>query len=262
VSVKRDHIRRDPSHPSIRTLDTLSRQLGRGELDFDGPDGGFVTLIDVVGDLGRSLTPTDADGLVGLLPFLASVRERLEEHNDPQFGEVARTPKQALQDPKLSAAYAAGALWASTSIIHGAIERGEREDPSRPERASRAAVRDLILDLVERNGTVRPSHVADEVRARGQGTDRSTISRAFSDLIADGTLTETDPPLGDDRRARYYTRASQPSDLAASHILGLLRRSLQELAQAVPDQTQVHALVDRELALLSAPSAARDSSTR
>lgn len=230
-------------------LQDLSERVRRDDVDQDGPDAGYVDLIDVVGDLGRALAAPDVPLLRGLLPEIASVREALEDPNDRQFGPVARTPRQALQDPKLGTAYAAGALWACSAIAMGFIDAATTLQRRRAERVTREDVRQLVMQLANDAGAIRPVDVQKRLAGEGEEVHPTTISRALADLLESGELQAVAAPPGADRRARYYSAtdvAGSEATKARLELRAVLERISDRLTRdalaTVVDEETSHAL--------------------
>lgn len=241
--------RTHPLETTRKVLRHLTNQVRRRQLPVDGPDAGYTLLIDVIGDVGRSMGQPDVNELRKLLPFVASVREELEEENHEHFGEVARTPSEALRAPKLSTAYAAGALWATSSIVNGFIDGHQRHRAATVGRASRAELRERTRDLLRERECLRPSEARALLRSgEGHDVDPPTISRVFSDLVTEGSAKLVKDPDTSDRRARYYAWSpKQASDTHQARVS--LRSALTALCES-HDPEAVARLAEEEAELL------------
>lgn len=240
----------DQLSPAKQALADLAHRIRGERLEESGPDAGLVSLIDVVGDLGRALAGPDPGTVRSVLPSIAAVRESLEDPNDRQFGAVARTPRKALQHPKLAAAYAAGALWACSSMLNGFLDSAAAFQRRRAGKASRAEVREAALDLVRKVGPIRPVDVRSRLEGQGAVADPATVSRALSDLLDQRAIEPISPPEGADRRARYYRATDADPDVADAVRLEL-RSHLDDLGKRLPED-RLQGLVEEELSLVLA----------
>lgn len=222
----------------------------------DGDAAGFTPLIDVVGDVGRALAHPERHDFVAFLPDVASLREGLEEENDDHFSAVARTPLQALKAPKLSAAYAAGALWALSTIVDAVLDAGERGRALAEARTTRADVRAAIRDLVRTTECIRPSDVRTRLASEGRQVDAATISRAFSDLLQSGEIQGVSTGGKGDRRSRYYTAVRDEAPAVAHDQRLELRRWLID-RQREAGVDRVLQVLEEEVSLLRASTGGR-----
>jgi Fe2+ or Zn2+ uptake regulation protein len=236
---------------SRRTFAELARRVRSRELTHDGPDAGYSLLIGAIGDVGRALDNPRKAELRSVLVEVAALREGLEEENDAYFGTVARSPRSALSTEKLSTAYAAGALWALSSIISNVIDAGEHQRERRRDRASRSDRRELVAELMRSSGPLRPTDVERALRELDHPTDRPTISRILKDLLNEGLIQGVAVEDAPDRRARYYgwSGATDTDAVPLSARLAL-REALATCASEVgADGCQ--GLVDEEMTFLS-----------
>jgi hypothetical protein len=225
----------------------LAQRVRSHEVPTTGDGAGFTPLIDVVGDIGRALSRPEAHDFSAVLPEIAALREGLEEENDDHFGPVARSPKQALNTEKLSTAYAAGALWATSAIIDGVLGARRKQHALSRGRASRAEVRDAIIDVLQQLGCARPREVQKHLEAAGASTDAATVSRAFNDLLHAGVVEPASPDADADRRARYYALTKAEPSISHEERLAL-RAWLQGAAQRA-DSAEVERVVAEEACL-------------
>jgi Fe2+ or Zn2+ uptake regulation protein len=208
----------------------LGQRVRSHQVPTTGDGAGFTPLIDVVGDIGRALSRPEAHDFSNLLPEIAALREGLEEANDDHFGPVARSPKQALNTEKLSTAYAAGALWATSAIIDGVLGARRKQHSLSRGRASRAEVREAIVDVLKQVGCARPREVQDHLESTGASADPATVSRALNDLLQAGVVEPASLDTDADRRARYYALTEREPSITHEERLAL-RSWMQEAAQ-------------------------------
>lgn len=227
---------------AIHTLSALEERYGHGNDDEEG----FTPLIEVVADIGRALARPDYDEFHEFLPYVAALRERLE-----YGGKVANTPWDALREDK-SSYYAAGSLWACSAIINGYLRQARDERRRSRERSTRTEVRDVALEMLEgHDGPVRPADILAECDRRAVEASPSTVSKALGDLLEQGIAEASEPPMGSDRRHRYYTVAQPTATLPAgtwvrlTHVLEEVESSIEQLNRRLA-QVPAEADVDLE----------------
>lgn len=225
-------------------LSGLVKRLRADRLDESGPEPGFTPLIDVMGDVGRALAAGDADDLRSLLPVVAALREALESEYSPEA--ISRSPYDALRNAKATP-YAAGALWASSALVYAALEQRDAEEERAAARRERRPVHELVREILQRQGHVRPGDIKEALDKDGRRIDKSVISRCLGDLLDEGLIAPMESPPSGDRRHRYYRLVDSDA------VQDALRDRAAQLARDMlswhdPDEAKrfVCMMVDRE----------------
>lgn len=191
--------------PVIDVLGGLAVRLRTKSLDdADSDRPGLTAVMDVVSALGRSLHQPDTGELRTVLPALAVLRETLENE-----GEIDQTPWGALAYDK-SEPFAAGSLWALSTVIHEILEAEATQARQLEARATRAEVRNAILQLASSEAALTGTDVVFELEERGQSVARPTVSKAIGDLLDEGRLHPVSAPADSDRRCRWYAASPAP----------------------------------------------------
>lgn len=176
--------------------DVIADRLGESHVD-----PGFTRLTDVVHDAGRAVAPRDPADVRDALPALAALREALEEHYSPEG--IAKSPFEALRGPKATP-YAAGALWATSTIFYATLARLAADEERTEEGQRDQPMRARVVEAFREHVTMRPADLLEMFAAEGTPVDKSVVSRCLRDLLEAGAIAPVDPPVMGDRRHRYY----------------------------------------------------------
>lgn len=184
-------------------LDAVTEMLGgivRAPFGNEKPGDrpGLTSVIDIVTGIGRSLHEPDPAAIYAMLPHLAAARETIENG-----GGIEQSPWAALANDKAEP-FAAGSLWAASVIAHAILDEAADEERRRQDKAGRAELRDIIMDLARRAPQISPATVREALAVQGRSASPSTVSKAIGDLQDLELLEPAPAPDTSDRRQRWY----------------------------------------------------------
>lgn len=184
---------------TVEVLRELAERAQDGEPDLSAAVG-------VVADIGRALSAAPEPDLRPLQSAIAAVREKLEYSP----GNVEQRPVDALKSEK-APFFLAGALWAANEIMTSELSDRHQRAARLQGQSDRASLRQLALELLDQQPVVTPSDITRHAARLGAAARPDQVSKALSDLLAEGSAVPTTAPAGADRRSRHYAKPVSPS---------------------------------------------------
>ncbi|MCB1256846.1 MAG: hypothetical protein KDB26_07070 [Microthrixaceae bacterium] len=191
-------------------------------------DGDFRGTISVVGDVGRLLVDPNSRELAVTAAALAEIRERLDYE-----GVVNHEPARMLTGEK-AAAFAGGALWATSDLIDAFTRRLGAEAQRREAFNGRDAARKMIREVGVAQGIFTPADVRVRLEELSRPISAATVSHAIRDLLESGELSRAEPPAKASGRHLYYRLMA---DASSETCLDAAKVALQQLLQTVDKES-------------------------
>lgn len=202
-----------------------------------------TSVIGVVRDVGRALVRPDLEEQRMTLARLAHLREKLE-----QLDDLHGAPATVLREAHKHPAYLAGALWATSHVLHAYLDRVAAHDQWQAERPRRELIAEVVNEVLHDQGVGRPRDFLERLGKHGIDAAPADLSKALRQLLEDGVIEQSGGPDGSDRRGRWYRR---PGDgRGAEHdrtVPAHLVRAIKKLAEG-RSPSDVREMLDAVLA--------------